>query len=57
LRRLASPVKVAVTGEVAIAPMISRAPVPELPTIQHIGRFAKPPDADAKVHAQSPAPA
>ena len=31
LLRLASPVKVAEIGDVAIAPMMSRTPVPELP--------------------------
>ena len=43
LLRLASPVKVAVIGEVAIAPMISRTPVPELPQSITCSGSAKPP--------------
>ena len=41
--RLASPENVAVTGWVAIAPMISRTPVPELPQSITSAGSAKPP--------------
>jgi len=43
LLREASPVKVAVMGEVAIAPMIRRTPVPELPQSITLPGSAKPP--------------
>ncbi len=43
LVRLASPVKVATMGEVAIAPMIRRTPVPELPQSITWSGSAKPP--------------
>ena len=53
LRKDASPVKVAVIGVVAIVPMISRTPVPELPqSITSAGSW-KPADADA-VHRPGP---
>jgi hypothetical protein len=43
LRKDASPVKVAVIGEVAIVPMISRTPVPELPQSMMSAGSPKPP--------------
>jgi hypothetical protein len=50
--RLASPVKVAVIGVVAIVPMISRTPVPELPqSITSAGSWNPPTPTPATVQA------
>ena len=53
--RLASPVKVAVIGVVAMAPMISRTPVPELPQSITPAGSAKPPTPTPwTTHSPSP---
>ena len=54
-RRLASPVKVAVIGQVAIIPMMSRTPVPELPQSITASGSASPPTPTPWIrHSPSP---
>jgi hypothetical protein len=54
LLRLASPVKVTVVGEVAMVPMISRTPVPELPQSITLSGSAKPPTPTPKTDQLPP---
>jgi hypothetical protein len=54
-RRLASPLKVALRSEVAIAPMINRTPVPELPqSITSSGSRKPPTPTPCTVHSPAP---